>query len=188
MLPDEPPDELKRLAASRYQHTAWVHWTMAIDGRRRGWLEEIHHAKIRELLIHTCSRYFLLCPGYCLMPDHAHFLWMGLTESSDQRNATKFFRTGWNRILAEDGVSLQKQSYDHVLDEDERNRTEFEDTLLYILKNPERAGLVEDWQEWPFLGAVASGYPDLDTRKKFGIYCGTMWKIHHRERARLEGW
>src|SRR5687768_14537346 len=115
MLSSEPPDELRRLGAAWYQSTAWVHWTMTIEARRRGWLDREHHAEVREMLIHTCARYQLLCPAYCLMPDHAHFLFMGLSDTSNQRNAVKFFRKAWNSRLLEKGFSLQKQSHDHVL-------------------------------------------------------------------------
>ena len=68
---------------------------MTIEARRRGWLDREHHAEVREMLIHTCARYQLLCPAYCLMPDHAHFLFMGLSDTSNQRNAVKFFRKAW---------------------------------------------------------------------------------------------
>jgi len=73
-----------------------------------------------------------------------------------------------------------------VLNEHERNRTEFEDTLFYILANPERAGLVAEWREWPFLGAMVAGYPELDPREK-GRFPGIFWKTHHKEVERLEG-
>ena len=125
MLPDEPPDELRRLESGWYRGAAWVHWTMAIEDRRKGWLDHTHHSAIRELLIHTCSRYLLLCPTYCLMPDHAHFLWMGLSPVSDQKNAVKFFRKAWNRLLESSGCRLQKQAFDHVLNETECNPSIF---------------------------------------------------------------
>ena len=187
MLSDEPPDELRRLPDAWYEGTAWVHWTMTIEGRRRGWLDTQHHAAVREILIHTCARHHLLCPGYCIMPDHAHFLFMGLSDTSSQRNAVKFFRRAWNARLAVAGFSLQKQSYDHVLDESERNPSAFEDTLLYILDNPLRAGLAETRGEWPFSGAIAAGYPEFDPRGKFTDHCRRLWKIHHHERRRFDG-
>ena len=78
------PDHLPRLDPSSYRGTAWVHWTMTMHDRARGWLDDSMHRQVRELLLHTSSRYFLHCAGYCLMPDHAHFLWMGLWDGSDQ--------------------------------------------------------------------------------------------------------
>ncbi len=184
-LSDGPPDELRRLEDAWYRGTAWVHWTMAVEDRRKGWLNDFHHSRVREILIHLCARYSILCPAYCLMPDHGHFLFMGLSDASDQRNAVKFFRKAWNRLLADAGCLLQKQSYDHVLQETERNPEAFEDTMIYILKNPQRAGLVEDWRDWPSLGAIAAGYPDFEPKEGFQPFSGKLWKIHHHERAKL---
>lgn len=55
-LNDRPPSSLKRLSVQYYRHHAWVHWTMTIDKRSRGWLDDQMHATLRELLLHTCAR------------------------------------------------------------------------------------------------------------------------------------
>jgi len=177
---------LPRLPASAYQGTAWVHWTMTLRDRARGWLDTTMHAQVRELLLHTMARYFVHCPGYCLMPDHAHFLWMGTGEISDQVRASKFFRKHWNQALAARGVQLQPQAYDHILREDERRPDAFEDTIIYLFRNPERAGLVEDWSQWPYHGAILPGYPDLPL-SSFNDFWPTFWKIHNRQRDKLRG-
>ena len=179
-LRDEPPDELKRLPAAWYQGHAWVHWTMTIQGRKRGWLDATMHSQVRELMLHTCHRHELICAGYCLMPDHAHFLFMGISETADQIQAMEFFRRAWNRLLRDRGVELQRQAHDHVLVESERNPQAFEDVVLYILNNPVRASLVEEREEWPYLGAVAAGYPDLDPREWKGWW-SRFWSIHNKE-------
>ena len=68
-----------------------VHWVMTVDRRATGWLDALRHAQFREALLHTMVRYDLLCPTYCLMPDHAHFIWMGIAPKTDQRGAATFF-------------------------------------------------------------------------------------------------
>jgi len=160
---------------------------MCIEKRRAGWLDPHHHGALRETLIHLCARHQLLCPAYCLMPDHGHFLLMGLADRSDQLLGLRFMRKDWNRLLRPSGYELQKQAYDHVLNESERNQTEFEDTLIYVLKNPQRGKIVEHWDEWPFLGAIAAGYPDFDPRMDLVRFLQSMWKIHNRERTKLRG-
>jgi len=180
------PGHLPRLDASAYQGQAWAHWTMTLHDRATGWLDDKSHGFMRELLLHTLSRHHLHCAAYCLMPDHAHFLWMGLWEGSDQLKAAKFLRRHWNARLADSGARLQPQAYDHVLREDERRPEAFEDTVIYIFKNPQRAGLVTDWVDWPFLGALAPGYPDLPVTGT-GTFWPRFWKIHNRERTRFSG-
>ena len=44
--------------------------------------------------------------------------------------------------LSKLGFDLQHQPHDHVLREDERQETEFENVVEYIARNPERKGLV----------------------------------------------
>ena len=124
----------------------------------------------------------MICPAYCLMPDHAHFLWIGASPGSDQKAAAAFFRRHWNLDLRQRGYALQKQAYDHVLNEHERNPDAFEDTRMYILKNPERARLVADWMDWQYSGALGPGYPDLDPRKEDAL--GRFWLAYSAELKR----
>jgi REP element-mobilizing transposase RayT len=98
------------------------------------------------------------------MPDHAHFLWIGWSESSDQKQGMALFRGAWNRELRRGGHELQRQAYDEVLSEEQRERGAFGAVANYVFENPVRAGLTEDWRSNPFLGALVPGYPDLDPR------------------------
>ena len=86
---------LPRLRREFYQADAVVFWTMPIAHRAQGWLDATFHATFRELTLHAAAREGLLCPAYCLMPDHLHFVWMGLRLDTDQRNGIKpEFRSG----------------------------------------------------------------------------------------------
>jgi len=149
---------LPRLAPEFYQGDAVVFWTHTVKDRVQGWLTQEFHAGFREAMIHTAVRESLLCPIYVLMPDHLHFVWMGIGADSDQKRATAFLRPRLNRLLAH---PLQHQAHDHVLREDERTRGAFVSTCAYIADNPARAGLTTDGNTWPFLGSIVPGYPDL---------------------------
>ena len=156
---------LPRLEAEFYRGRAMVHWTMAMEKRATGWLDARFHAGLREVLVHVCARYFLACPVYCLMPDHAHFLLAGLREDSDQRVGVRMLRRYFGELLPA-GFSLQRQAHDHVLRERERERGAFENMAGYVLQNSERAGLVERWEEYGFCGSIVAGYPSLDPRRE----------------------
>ncbi len=65
---------LPRLQREHYQGDAVVHWTVPFSHRRQGWLDERFHAGFRELMLHAAAREALLCPTYCLMPDHLHLV------------------------------------------------------------------------------------------------------------------
>ena len=170
---------LPRLAAENYQGYAYVHWTMGMQDRASGWLTPGHHAALRELLFHTCLRYHLACPSYCLMPDHAHFLWIGLHPTSDQRLASSWFRRYWNAMLAP-VRQLHCQAYDHVLRAPERSTQAFASIAAYIQNNPVRAGLVTAWGDWPYLGAIYPGVYPFDPRND------DFWDRFWREQIRSE--
>ena len=201
---------LPRLERRFYRAFAAVHWTMNIEPPVPGWLTGTFHADFRTVLLHACAREKLFCPGYCLMPDHLHLMWLGLSLESDQLNATRFLRKFLNRMLDGKGIenrtsavhaqksavdshprpqtgwALQPQAHDHVLREEERKQNAFAKICFYILANPVRAELVKRENDWPFSGAVVAGYPDLYPFQE--DYWELFWKVYsqHREPTPLE--
>jgi putative transposase len=151
---------------------------MTLEKRATGWLDPLHHARLREFLCHALARHRLVCAAHCLMPDHAHFLWLGLAASSDQRLAAALFREVWNGELRQGSRALQRQPHDHVLRERERERGAFGTVANYVCENPVRAGLVDAWRDYPYLGALVPGYPDLDPRDE--DYWDRFWRIYKK--------
>jgi putative transposase len=196
---------LPRLERSRYQAFAAVHWTMKVEPPAPGWLTDHFHQDFRTVLLHVCAREQLYCPAYCLMPDHLHLMWLGLSMKSDQLNGMKFLRTYLNWLLAGRRIEnrnsdveksavdsrpqpqqpqvkweLQPQAYDHVLREEERKQNAFAGVCFYILANPVRAELAMSEQDWTFSGAVVPGYPDLYPFQE--DYWELFWKIYYKHR------
>jgi REP element-mobilizing transposase RayT len=159
----KPHEHLLRLPDEYYQGQAYIHWTMTTRDRQTGWLVPIFYYKFREVLTHTVFRYGLTCPIYCCMPDHLHLLWIGVLDESDQRLAAKYFRRQINPVLDTLGTKLQRQPYDHVLREQERERESFENVAEYIARNPERRKLVppDGFRDYKYTGCLVPGYPEL---------------------------
>jgi len=88
---------LPRLSREHYQADAVVFWTLTVFDKAKGWLTPTFHQRFRELMFHAAAREGLVCPVYCLMPDHLHLVWMGLRLDSDQINGMAFLRTYLNR-------------------------------------------------------------------------------------------
>ena len=167
---------LPRLSPEFYRGHAFVHWTLTIEGRATGWLDNIFHARWQLVLLHACARHRLAAPAYMLMPDHIHLLWAGLAEEADQCLAMEFLR---KHLRCELGpASWQQRAYDHVLQENERERSAFVSTAHYMFENPVRAGLVACSGDYLFLGCCVAGYPDLDVRQK--AYWELFWRIYNR--------
>ena len=154
---------LKRLPPEYYCGFAWVHWTLTVEDRRQGWLDARFFYKFRELLTHVAFRDRIACPIFCLMPDHSHLLWCGLSVASDQLLAMRHLRTDLDDCLKRIGYELQKQSYDHVLKDEELERDVIESLVEYIARNPERQGLVgnDEFAAYPFTGCLLPGYPQV---------------------------
>jgi putative transposase len=171
-------DYLKRLPPEYYCGQAYVHWSMTIQDRKTGWLVPIFYYKYREILTHTAFRFGLCCPIYCCMPDHLHMLWIGILDGCDQRLAAPHFRKQLNPILEKMGAAFQGQGYDHVLREDEKDRSAFEEVFEYIARNPERAGLVKEncFRDYPYTGCLVPGYPEL--RLWEGDFWDKFWRIY----------
>ncbi len=172
------PDYLPRLPKEYYQADAVVHWTMTTFDRGKGWLNDALHARFRELMLHAAAREGLLCPTYCLMPDHIHLIWMGLRRDTDQHRGMAFLRTYLKPALAPH--KFQPQAQDNVLRQEERKRGAFAKVCFYVLDNPRRAGLVTDPHAWQFCGTVVPGYPKLHPLD--ADFWETFWKLYLKMR------
>jgi len=176
---------LPRRAPEFYRGFAVVQWTVTLERRVRGWLDENFHLHFRELLLHAAAREGLFCPVYVLMLDHLHFVWMGLRADSDQRNAMKFLRRHLALELARRSTNggafeLQKQSHDSVLREKDRLRGAFEKSCFYVLDNPCRKKLANHPRDWPYLGAVVPGFPFLHPLDE--DFWEQFWKLYQKQR------
>jgi len=165
---------LKRLNDSYYFGRSYVHWTMSLKHRANGWLNLSHHNALRAVLFHSLARGQLCCPVYCLMPDHAHFIFIGLRDTSDQKQAVRYLRKQWNNLLRPH--ELERQAFDNVLREADRARDAFADVCGYVLRNPVRAQHCDQWQNWPYSGSVFPGYPKLDLRNEH--FWENFWKAY----------
>ena len=153
-------------------------WTLSLFDKATGWLTPAFHSRFRELLFHTAAREGLVCPIYCLMPDHLHLVWMGLRLDSDQRNGMAFLRTYLEPELSP--ARFQPQAQDRVLREEQRKRNAFARVCFYVADNPVRAELVAKPEDWPFIGCVIPGYPKLNPLGQ--EYWPTFWRIYRRLR------
>jgi putative transposase len=92
--------------------------------------------------------------GYCFMPDHLHLLLEGTDASSDLKIFVKAFkqRSGYlfGMGTADPGKKLwQPGYYDHVLRRDEDTAG----VLRYILENPVRKGLADNFTDYRYSGS-----------------------------------
>ncbi|AYA35874.1 hypothetical protein D3Y59_01705 [Hymenobacter oligotrophus] len=123
-----------------------------LDEARFGpqWLREPTVAAVVQAAIHHyhTRAYELVC--YCLMPNHVHLL-VALPSDAPPLIRTLQHLKGYtaqqaNRILQRTGQFWQRETYDHVV----RNAGEMQRIVAYVLQYPVKAGLVTEWQQWPY--------------------------------------
>jgi putative transposase len=92
--------------------------------------------------------------GYCIMPDHLHLL-MANSGSVLSTILSRFKgRVSFRVHQIDPNVVLWQPGYwDHIVRRDEG----LYQVLKYILSNPVRAGLVEHWWDYPWLGSPLMG-------------------------------
>lgn len=170
---------LQRLPREYYQADSVVHWTMPINMRGTGWLNEAFHAHFREIMLHAAARENLFCPTYCLMPDHIHLVWMGMQRDTDQKNGMKFLREHLAPKLQPH--RFQHQAHDHVLRAEQRRRNVFARICFYVIDNARKDGLVGHPEGWQFFGAIIPGYPTMHPLKD--DFWPKFWKLYTAELA-----
>jgi len=95
--------------------------------------------------------------AYCFMPTHLHLLIVG-SEDSRLLPFVKHFKQTTSFDCSGEAPQLWQPSfYDRVL----RVEEDLEDIARYIWGNPVRAGMVDDWEKFPFSGPFGA---DLKVR------------------------
>lgn len=104
------------------------------------------------ILLDALKQFECAAEVYLFMPDHAHLLLRGESQTADVLRAVKLLKQKSGFWLSRNHafVLWQKDYYDHIL----RNDREIEKHIRYILYNPVREGLVENWQKYPFKGST----------------------------------
>ena len=95
--------------------------------------------------------------AYCFMPTHFHLLILG-SENSRLLPFVRHFKQTTSFDCGGEAPQLwQRSFYDRVL----RVEEDLEDVARYIWGNPVRAGIVDDWERFPFSGPFGA---DLKVR------------------------
>ena len=140
------------------QFDAWLDRCVVESPR---WLADEYVAQIvaDEIRRLDGERYRLV--AYCIMSNHVHLmtdtgehvfkpLHQGLTAPYPLTDTLRLLKgrsaRHCNQALGRSGQFWHHESYDHVV----RDQKEYERIIGYIVNNPVKAGLVENWDDWKF--------------------------------------
>jgi putative transposase len=133
----------------RIQQAGLTYHVMARgNGKMKLFRESADYQKLLWLFADTCQRYRVDCFLYCLMPNHYHFgirtREPNLSRAVHHVNAA--FAQWWNRSHDHVGHVFQARFKAQVV---ESGRYVLNLTR-YLMRNPLRAGLVDDLAAWPW--------------------------------------
>ena len=132
------------------------------------WLKDDRIAKAVADSMHYLDGRMYRLDAYCIMANHVHIVFAPLprpseadaadlqdntaqtqslcynTLSSIMRSLKGYTARKANQFLARRGAFWQHESYDHC----GRNSNEWQRIITYVLNNPVKAGLVDEWEKW----------------------------------------
>jgi len=129
-----------------------------LDNPKSGpeWLKERRIAEIVMESIHHRDGIYYDLYAYCIMSNHVHVIFEHIAGSSKKpsshpvsdilRDFKKYTARESNIIINRSGKFWQTESYDHVIRDDD----ELENQIAYVLRNPVKAGLISNWEDWPY--------------------------------------
>ncbi len=132
------------------------HATARGTGRIRIVADHIDCVAFTALLATVARRWGWVLHAYCLMPNHYHLVVEtrvpALSAGMHALNGRHARRYNARQLRV---GHLFQERFDTRLIESEEYLA---DACAYVLNNPVRAGLVDRYEDWPWLGA----YPDVD--------------------------
>jgi REP element-mobilizing transposase RayT len=106
---------------------------------------------VQNALLYFDGRRYTL-HAWCVMPNHVHVLFTpktGFSMSGIAHSWKSYTANKCNKVLGRTGSFWRKESFDRSI----RNERHFQNTIVYIEKNPVNAGLAEKPDDWKWSSA-----------------------------------
>jgi REP element-mobilizing transposase RayT len=129
-------------------------WDEALDTLNYG-EKYLSNPKIGDLIaesLHYRDGKVYDLEAFCIMSNHVHLVGTPLEDgdgkyyslSKIMHSLKRYTAHESNLILSRTGPFWQHENYDHFI----RDAAELERIIKYVLNNPVKAGLVNDWTDW----------------------------------------
>ncbi|MBU1298971.1 MAG: transposase [Bacteroidetes bacterium] len=147
-----------RLPPEFYRGFQTVAFTLCLKNRTTFFTTRERFEVFEKMLLSSAQKFSCDAQIYLFMPDHCHIILSGKEEQSDPLSAIKSFKqdTGYWLYKNVSDVHWQKDFYDHILRKDE----DLPKQIRYILNNPVRKEIVNNWHDYPFRGSTVYNLDD----------------------------
>ena len=155
MLTGKPP-HLKH-----FDYRGFHRYSLTFCTNRRRHL--FKHQRVVDLVLSHILRAANECDfaviAYCFMPDHLHLLVHGKSEGADCKRFIALAKqySGYYYSKECGGKLWQRYGYERTLRKEDETLT----VARYIVRNPIRAELVANAEEYPFAGSLVCDMKDL---------------------------
>ena len=128
--------------------SAWLVTIGALNRDRKPFLDAQLSSGILNCFVESCESRGTFLHLAVLLPDHAHLI-VEVTSGNliDFLRDLKSWTTRMWWTHGRRGPLWQKSFHDRGL----RSREAFDEAVKYVTENPVRLGLVESWEEYPFI-------------------------------------
>ncbi|MCF8411882.1 MAG: transposase [Melioribacteraceae bacterium] len=148
-----------RLPIQFYQGERAVFITANIKDRKNAFENEFILRKIEKIFLETIEVQNCDLFVYLFMPDHIHFIIVGNDSNADIWKCLKMFKQKSGYWLNQNTqFQWQKDYYDQIL----RSNKNLNMTMKYILENPGRRGICEDWRDFTYKGSTVYNLNEWD--------------------------
>lgn len=155
-------EELVKISEQKDYYQRWYEeqrryfgkWDAALDNSplSDNWLSNPRIAKIVQDSLHYFNGQRYELDAYCIMPNHVHIVLQPLEKSENvfysltsiMHSIKRFTAKEANKLLGRTGSFWQPETYDHIV----RDDSELLRIILYVINNPVKAGLVDNWVDW----------------------------------------
>lgn len=152
ILANSKSEEERKIAVRNLHKRHFAKWDKYLDQNPNDpqWLKQPEIARIVIEALHFWDKksYELVC--YTIMPNHFHLVIDTYEYNKPlyriMHSLKSYTAKLANKLLNRTGTFWQEESYDHVV----RNGQELYNINKYILENPVKAGLINNWEEYPF--------------------------------------
>ncbi len=145
-------EQKHRLPRELYQGRVQCAFTLCVSDRKNLFVSDQIFHDMEDILINVLMKTKCDAHIYLFMPNHCHLLVEGKSDESDLWKCIVEFKRKSGYWLSRNQYSQewQKDFYDHIL----RREDDLEKQVRYILGNPLRKGIVEDWNTYPYKGST----------------------------------
>lgn len=149
-----------RLKNEDYIGKKIVSFTSCINRREKLFINDNIFFEFSEKLIESIIKFNCEANIYLFMPDHVHLIIQGNNFDSDVKKSIDLFKqkTGFWFGQNMNYSRWQKDYYDHII----RNSEDLNSHIYYILNNPVKAGLVDDWKNYKYIGSTIYNFDEWE--------------------------